>query len=189
MVAVPNSRSTGMAEQQDPQIEYIAPDGQLAAVSGKTIAGHKTSATFIDRDTISCALRDGQTTFIIELPKNSGSDRFVFLNENVAACGELRIAVSDAPLPADSPKWTEVDGIIPFAHKRLFKLSILGVETKFVRLSFKVEKLAQDSARISDPFRTSFLAAASDSKLSVLHRDLDLHLITSVGALWTKQNQ
>jgi hypothetical protein len=187
-LAVHDARSAGIAEQKTPQIEYIAPDGQLAALSTTTIPAQKASVSFVDHDTISCALREGETTFIIKLPKNSSADRFTFLNENAAACGELRIAVSDSPLPADSPKWTEVDGIVPFAHKRLFKLSILGVETKFVRLSFKVESRAQDSATISDPFRASFLAAASDSKFPGVRRDLDLQLITSVGALWTKQN-
>jgi len=95
--------------------------------------------------------------------------RFTFLNENADACGELRIAVSDSQLPADSPKWTEVDGIVPFAHKRLFKLSMLGVETKFVRLSFKVDGRRQNSAHISHPFRTSVLAAEIKSNFSRLH--------------------
>ena len=134
-------------------------------------------------------LREGETTFIIELPNNSPRDRFTFLNENAAACGELRIAVSDSPLPADSPKWTEVDGIVPFAHKRLFKLSILGVETKFVRLSFRVDGQRQDSAQISDPFRTSVLAAAINSNLSKLHehgRDLTVATL-SVAALPARQ--
>ncbi|PYK31590.1 MAG: hypothetical protein DME57_03160 [Verrucomicrobia bacterium] len=186
-VAGQYSCSAAMDEQKSPQIEYIAPNGQLAALSATTAPEKsKSSAAFIDHNTISCALHEGETTFIIELPKDSSSDRFTFLNENAAACGELRIAVSDAALPADSPKWTEVDGIVPFAHKRLFKLSILGVETKFVRLSFKVEGHAQKSAAISDPFRSSFLAAGIDSRFPGLHRDFDLHLITSVGALWTK---
>ena len=171
-----------------PQIEYIAPDGQFSSLKAANANAQKSSASFVDRDTISCTLREGETTFIIELPNNSSSDRFTFLNENAAACGELRIAVSDSALPADSPKWTEVDGIVPFAHKRLFKLSILGVETKFVRLSFKVEGRTEDSARIADPFRTSFLAAGIDSNFHALrHKDLDLSLNTSVGALWSRQ--
>jgi len=121
------------------QIEYITPDGKFSSVTAARLAPHAPAAAFVDNDTVSCVLREGETTFIIQLPKNSPRDRFTFLNENAAACGELRIAVSDSPLPADSPKWTEVDGIVPFAHKRLFKLSMLGVETKFVRLSFKVD--------------------------------------------------
>jgi len=177
------------AGEKSPQIEYIAPDGQFSSLTTAHTTVQTPSATFIDRDTISCVLREGETTFIIQLPKNSPSDRFTFLNENAAACGELRIAVSNSALPADSPRWIEVDGIVPFAHKRLFKLSMLGVETKFVRLSFKVDGKHQDSARISDPFATSFLTAEIDSNFSGVHkRDLDLSFATSVGTLWTEQN-
>src|SRR5207249_1021034 len=144
-------------------------DGQFSSLSATQPAAHEATAAFVDPDTVSCVLREGETTFIIELPKNAPHDRFTFLNENAEACGELRIAVSDSPLPADSPKWTEVDGIVPFAHKRLFKLSILGVETKFVRLSFKVDGQRQNSARVSDPFRNSALAAAINSNFARLH--------------------
>ena len=180
---------SGYAEgvaRKAPEVEYIAPNGQFSSLSDSP--NRQPSAAFVDRDTISCTLREGETTFIIQLPKNSQSDRFTFLNENAAACGELRIAVSDSALPADSPKWTEVDGIVPFAHKRLFKLSILGVETKYVRLSFKVEGHAPESAHILDPFRTSFLAAGIDSSFPAIHqKGLDLTLATSVGALWVRQ--
>src|SRR6476469_5292854 len=135
-LAAPNC---GYAGGPATRIEFITPDGQFSDLTAARPASHKATAAFVDNDTISCVLKEGETTFIIQLPKNSPSDRFTFLNENAAACGELRIAVSDSPLPVDSPKWTEVDGIVPFAHKRLFKLSMLGVETKFVRLSFKVD--------------------------------------------------
>src|SRR5437773_917352 len=57
-----------------------------------------------------------------------------------ASRGELKISVSNYRLPASSSKWTEVEGVIPFARKRLFNLSMLGVEAKYVRLSFRVEK-------------------------------------------------
>jgi len=172
------------------QIEYITPDGQFSPVNAARLAPRAQAAAFVDNDTVSCVLREGETTFIIQLPKNSPRDRFTFLNENAAACGELRIAVSDSPLPADSPKWTEVEGIVPFAHKRLFKLSMLGVDTKFVRLSFKVERKRRDSARISDPFGSSVLAAAINSNFDRLHeRGLDLSVATaSVAALPAKQN-
>jgi hypothetical protein len=142
-------------------------------------------AEFVDGSTVSCALKEGETTFIIELPKNLTSDRFTFLNQNAAACGELRIAVSDSVLPVDSPKWTQVDGIVPFAHKRLFKLSILGVETKFVRLSFRVDNQEARSARVSYPFHGSILDQHVDSVFSTLSRDRrELNLaVLSVGPL------
>lgn len=159
-----------------PQIEYVAPDGKLCSVP-TTTPTHQSTAAYIDRDTISCELKEGETTFIIELPNNAARDRFTFLNENAAACGELRIAVSNAPLAADSPQWTEVDGIVPFAHKRLFKLSILGVDTKFVRLSFRVDGQQEKSASVSQPFSGSILAEAIDSafaKLGNQRRELNL---------------
>jgi hypothetical protein len=168
-----------------PQIEYISPDGKFSPVSAAAPGANKSAAAFIDPNTVSCALKEGQTTFIIELPANATSDRFTFLNENAGACGELRIAVSNSSLPVDSPKWTEVDGIVPFAHKRLFKLSMLGVETKFVRLSFKVDGQENKSARISDPFRGSILVeriGARMSKLAGPGRELNLATI-SVGPL------
>jgi hypothetical protein len=122
-------------------------------------------------------LKEGETTFIIELPKNAPRDRLTFLNENAAASGELRIAVSDSALPVDSSKWVEVDGIVPFAHKRLFKLSILGVETKFVRLSFRVDGQSEKSASISQPFRDSILSETINSRFAKLReqrRELNL---------------
>jgi hypothetical protein len=165
------------AVNQDPQIEYIAPDGKFCSLSAANSAAHKSTAAFVDSETVSCALKEGETTFIIELPKNSPRDRLTFLNENAAACGELRIAVSDSPLPVDSSKWVQVDGIVPFAHKRLFKLSILGVETKFVRLSFRVDGQSEKSASISNPFRASILGETINSHFAKLRgqgRELDL---------------
>src|SRR6266404_2206268 len=159
----------GSSVDRAPHIEYIAPDGKFSSLSAADVSVRESTATFVDVNTVSCALKEGEPTFIIELPAAATSDRLTFLNENAAACGELRIAVSNSALPADSPKWTQVDGIVPFAHKRLFKLSMLGVETKFVRLSFKVDGQRQDSAQISHPFRTSVLAAEINSNFGRLH--------------------
>jgi hypothetical protein len=173
-----------------PQIEYISPDGQFTSLRPARSGLHQ-SATFVDNDTVSCVLKEGETTFIIELPKNTLADRFVFLNENAAACGELRIAVSDSPLPANSPKWTEVDGIVPFAHKRLFKLSMLGVDTKFVRLSFKVDNRRQASELISNPFRNSLLVADINSAVPMIgHNVPDFRMAAvSVAPLPVRRNR
>src|SRR5947209_7691942 len=61
------------AARKSPQVEYIAPDGQFSSLRTTNAAAHQSSVAFIDRDTISCTLREGETTFIIELPKNSSS--------------------------------------------------------------------------------------------------------------------
>ena len=173
--------AAGTSKQIDPtnngtQIECISPDGQISIISDTHTDNPPAIASIIDYETVSCALHEGETTFIIALPRNTLPDRFTFLNENAAACGELRIAVSNSRLPADSSKWTEVDGIVPFAHKRLFNLSMLGVETRFVRLSFHVESSGEnttdqnrETTRVSNAFRTSALAEAVDAHFIRLH--------------------
>jgi len=59
-----------------------------------------------------------------------------------------------------------VDGTISFSHKRLFNLSMLGVETRFVRLSFHVEIAREDS---TDPkvawFRNTFHFSALEAAI------------------------
>jgi hypothetical protein len=122
------------------QIECIMPSGRSAAITSRTSSDASPTALIMDDDTISCPLEGGDTTFVISLPKAALLDRFTFVNENAAAHGELKISVSNYRLPANSSKWTEVEGVIPFARKRLFNLSMLGVEAKYVRLSFHVEK-------------------------------------------------
>src|SRR3977135_1876149 len=116
------------------------PDVRRAAIAIRTSSDASPTALIMDDDTISCPLQGGETTFVIALPKAALLDRFTFVNENAAARGELKIAVSNYRLPASSSKWTEVEGVIRFARKRLFNLSMLGVEAKYVRFSFHVEK-------------------------------------------------
>ncbi|MEJ7703259.1 MAG: hypothetical protein WKF47_06215 [Geodermatophilaceae bacterium] len=122
------------------KIECITPDGREAAVTTATEQGQSAAALIMDDDTLSCPLQEGQTTFIITLPTTSLVDRFTFLNQNATARGELKIAVSNDQLPASSPKWVEVDGRIPFTNKRLFNVSMVGVEARYVKVSFEVEK-------------------------------------------------
>src|SRR6266853_4341581 len=59
---------------KDAQIEYITPDGQFSSLSAAHLVTHVPAAEFVDNDTVSCILREGETTFIIELPKNSPRD-------------------------------------------------------------------------------------------------------------------
>src|SRR5436190_8846799 len=89
-----------------------------------TILGQRISEPkLLDGDILSCPLQEGESTFIISLPKTSSLDHLTLVNENAEAKGELRIAVSNFRLPANSPKWIEVSGTTAFAHKRRFNLS------------------------------------------------------------------
>jgi hypothetical protein len=118
-------------------VHSITPDGQylLAALTSQA----EQNILTLDNDTISCSLPEGDTTFIVSLVRSSPLDRFTLINENTTARGELRIAVSNEKLSADSDKWTLVDGATSFSCKRLFSVSVLGVEAKYVRLTFHVE--------------------------------------------------
>lgn len=87
----------------------------------------------------SYALPRGATSFVIRLTRPAQNRSFIFVNENAAAEGELLIAVSDQSLMADSPKWNRVKGTIRFRRKRLFTVSLVGIEANYLRLSFRVE--------------------------------------------------
>ena len=122
------------------RIDCVTPDGQQAHVAKLPASDPGAAALIMEDDTITCLLQEGRTDFVVELPKTSQLDRLTFLNENAVARGELKIAVSNERLKADSAGWVEVEGIVPFSHKRLFGVSLVGIEAKFVRLSFQVEK-------------------------------------------------
>jgi hypothetical protein len=127
-------------------IDLITPDGHVASVPNTTEKNSSASALIMDDDTLSCPLQEGETTFIITLPKTSMLDRFTFVNENASAEGEMQISVSNYRLAPHSPKWIEVSGSTPFTRQRHFDLSLLGVEARYVKLSFRVEKTGRIAA-------------------------------------------
>lgn len=126
LVAIANS---ALAERAPTKIQWVSPEGRLTDVTSNAITADGA---------LKCALPQGETTFIISLPQTSVLDRFDFVNENAEAHGELTIAVSNYELPPASAKWTQVDGSVAFSRKRLFNLSLLGVEARYVKLSFRV---------------------------------------------------
>ena len=121
-------------------IDLITSDGRVAAVPNATENNCSAAALIMEDNTLSCPLQAGETIFIISFPRASLLDRFTFLNENAAAEGEMTIAVSNYRLPAHSPKWLDVNGSTAFTRKRLFNLSLAGVEARYVKLSFKVHR-------------------------------------------------
>ena len=110
------------------QIECVA--------SGK---GEATNLTMADAK-INYALSRGVTSFIIRLSAPAPPRCFTLVNENTAAEGKLSIAVSKERLPAASPKWSAVGRSIRFRHKRLFTVSLVGIEANYVKLTFQVEE-------------------------------------------------
>jgi hypothetical protein len=124
-------------------IEVSGAGARVVSVADKE-AG--VSALLLDDDTLNYPLLEGDTTFILTLSRTSTLDRFMFVNENAAAAGEMAVAVSNYRLPAQSRKWNEVSGSTSFTGKRLFDLSLLGTEARYVRLSFHISKAGSIAA-------------------------------------------
>jgi hypothetical protein len=134
LAATDDGKSTAVRLRCGARIERVGPND----------AQRKTQAPMLitKDDSISCPLREGNTTFVVALPRPGALERLKFVNENIAARGTLRIAVSNEDLPPESTGWQPVDGSVGFEHKRLFNLSVVGVEAKFVRVTFAVEREA-----------------------------------------------
>lgn len=118
-------------------IDLIGPDGRPLVIANKDSS---VSALLLDDDTLNYPLPEGDTTFVISFPRISALGRFTFVNENAAAAGEMRIAVSNYRLAANSSKWVQVNNGASFTGKRLFDLSLAGTEARYVRVSFHVTK-------------------------------------------------
>ena len=118
-------------------INLIGPDGRIVTVTDRNSSA---KALLFDDDTLGYPLPEGDTTFLLSFPRTSMLDRFTFVNENASAEGEMKISVSNYRLSAQSSKWNEVNGSTSFTGKRLFDLSLLGTEARFVKLSFHVTK-------------------------------------------------
>lgn len=134
------------ARTDNPTSEQAAhqPQGQESERSRlqiECVAPGKAEATSLGMNDakIRYALPYGETSFIIHFAVEDQRRGFTLENENMAAEGRLLIAVSNERLAANNPKWSAVAGAIPFRHKRLFDLSLIGVEAEFVKLTFQVE--------------------------------------------------
>lgn len=127
-------------------IDLVGQDGRVVAARNTTEENSSLTALILDDDTLSYPLAEGETTFLLTFPRTNSLDRFTFMNENAAAEGEVTISVSNYRLSAHSSKWTEVNGSTPFTGKRLVNLSLLGVEGRYVKLSFRVGKAGRIAA-------------------------------------------
>src|SRR5256714_4911555 len=116
-------------------IDLIRADGRVMVVTNKESS---PSALLLDDDTLNYPLPEGDTIFVLSFPRTSMLDRFTFVNENSAAAGEMKVAVSNYRLPARSSKWIDVNIGTSFTGKRLFDLPLAGTEARYVKLSFHV---------------------------------------------------
>ena len=112
------------------------------------------AALLCDDPTVGYALPSGSTTLLVSFPRIENIDTISFLNHG--AKGDVKIAVSSAKLPADSPQWREV------SHQALasnvVKSKIGPAEAKYVRLTFD----------LAEPGRIAGLGVYSTPALSAL---------------------
>lgn len=120
-------------------IDRILP-GSVVAVPVASEPEDNPAALVLDDNTLSCPLPLGESTFIITLPRISVLQRFAFINQNAAGQGDFDLAVSNYRLGSNDPKWVPVQKATSFGGQRLINLPILGVEAKYVKVSFHVQR-------------------------------------------------
>jgi hypothetical protein len=111
----------------------------LLLLSQQKTSGQTATSLTLEDKPLHYSLPEGETTLIIQISKASLLDHFTFINEETVR-GALKIAVAASRLSAADPNWNAVSGDIAFAHKRLFNLSMVGVDAQYVKLSFRVTK-------------------------------------------------
>ena len=85
-------------------------------------------------------LPQGVTSFVIPLSTPGQRRCFTLENENIAAQGILSIATASKRLAVNDSKWNVVAGAVRFQQKREFYLSLVGVDAKFVKLTFQIDR-------------------------------------------------
>ena len=146
---------------ENPNASAQTPSKNLSRInsSPNDVCPPQTGRLIMKNDTIRCSLPEGESTFIISLLRTSRLDQLTFVNENANVKGEMRIAVSNHRLPADSPKWIDVSGKTAFTQKRRLNLSMVGVEARFVKLSFHVKRRGGHVAPLARNARLKLSAA------------------------------
>ncbi len=121
-------------------IDRILSDGRSFALQVGGDRSSDPSALILDDNNLGTSLPPGTSTFIITLPRIAGLQRFSFINQNAAGQGEFELAVSNSRLRPNDRQWRVVQSSQSFAGQRLLNLSLLGIEAKYVKISFHMQK-------------------------------------------------
>jgi hypothetical protein len=121
-------------------IDRILPGDGIVSVAVATDRNENPAALVLDDNTLSCPLSVGDNTFIVTLPRIAVLERFAFINQNAATHGDFELSVSNYRLGSNDPKWIPVQTSTRFTGQRLVNFLVMGVEAKYVKLSFHVQK-------------------------------------------------
>jgi hypothetical protein len=106
-------------------------------------ASHGSAAALLcDDPTVGYALPTGATTLLVSFSKIENVDSISFLN--LAAKGSVKIAISSAKLPADSPQWRQVTQ--QELSSDVIKAKVGPTEAKYIRLTFDVSEQGRIAA-------------------------------------------
>ncbi len=121
-------------------IDRILPGGKIVTFTNGPANPADPSTLLLDDNTLSCALALGDNVFVVTLPHISVLQRFAFINRSGIAQGEFEVAVSNYRLGSTDPAWTSVQRPTAFDKERMINLPMLGVEARYVRLTFHVRR-------------------------------------------------
>jgi hypothetical protein len=121
----------GAKVEAAPQSQPIAAL-QLSSKSEDTNTAE--AALLCDDPTVGYALPSGSTTLLVSFAKIENIDSISFLNRG--AKGDVKIAISSAKLPAESPQWHDVSQ--QELTSDAVKAKVGPSEAKYVRLTFNV---------------------------------------------------
>ena len=127
-------------------IERVLPGGRVDTFASADSATNSPGALMLDDNTLSCPLAVGDNTFIISLPRTSVLQRCAFVDRNSLAQGEFELAVSNYRLGSSDSGWKKVLQPTVFGKESIINVSMLGVEARYVRLTFHIKKEGHISA-------------------------------------------
>jgi hypothetical protein len=120
-------------------VYQTTPDGHLAETPGAT-------ALILEDNTLSCELAKGENTFVLALSSIQTLDRLSFVNQEAAAQGTVQIALSNHRLNPNDPHWVNSGVPQSFSGQRFFRVSLAGLERKYLKLAFRVQRAGRLAA-------------------------------------------
>ncbi|MEY2539072.1 MAG: hypothetical protein QOG67_2812 [Verrucomicrobiota bacterium] len=122
------------------RIDWISPGATgLINISSREQTASAESL-LLDDQTLNCRLSRGDNTFVLTLPRISLLNRFSFINEQATASGSVEIFVSNYRLSPNDSRWQTTNQNVSFSGRRFVNVSLVGIEAKYIRILFHVEK-------------------------------------------------
>jgi hypothetical protein len=148
--------------------------------------GSNPGTLLLDDQTLNYQLGAGDTSFLISLPKISLVDRFTFISENSAARGSVRVAVSNSRLPIKDDNWQSAGRDVRLLDQRFVNVPLTGLEAKYLRVTFHLEKPASIAA--IGLYGRKTLQSFSEQRQHLKDADINISYTTPVNTAYEGLN-